>query len=250
MTGLGPGRHCSGPLQRRRPPESGRPHANGAGGRGRQRALAAGVRVVPALRARILHGLSTSRGGRPRRHRPPRRLHLREVGTRPRSGCAVTKGRRSSPSINTAPVTRAIAPTSTSRPRTHRRLIVTTDDHEVANNYAGDVPSDGPPSPAFVLRRAAAYQAYYEFMPLRRSSLPGGPAMRVYRSLSFGTLARCHVLDSRQVPNRISRAETAASRAVRGVRRRRDDARAGAGAVARIGSCGSRAPDGTCSPTR
>ncbi len=76
--------------------------------------------------------------------------------------------------------------------------IVTWDDHEVDNNYADDVPEDAQGRDAFLLRRAAAYQAYYEFMPLRRSSLPTGPSMQLFRRLDFGDLARFHVLDTRQ----------------------------------------------------
>jgi alkaline phosphatase D len=37
---------------------------------------------------------------------------------------------------------------------------------------------------------AAAYKAYHENMPLRRSSLPQGPDMRLYRRFSFGDLAQ------------------------------------------------------------
>jgi alkaline phosphatase D len=76
--------------------------------------------------------------------------------------------------------------------------IVTTDDHEVANNYAADIPERPVPRDEFLLRRAAAYQAYYEFMPLRRASLPSGPDMRLFRRFRFGTLADLHVLDTRQ----------------------------------------------------
>lgn len=76
--------------------------------------------------------------------------------------------------------------------------IVTTDDHEVANNYAADVPEQPVARSAFLLRRAAAYQAYYEFMPLRRTSLPSGPNMQLFRRLRFGRLADLHVLDTRQ----------------------------------------------------
>ena len=75
--------------------------------------------------------------------------------------------------------------------------VVTTDDHEVANNYAGPFPEAGLGND-FLLRRAAAYQAYYEFMPLRRSSLPAGPDMKLYRALRFGRLLNLHVLDTRQ----------------------------------------------------
>ena len=74
---------------------------------------------------------------------------------------------------------------------------VTTDDHEVANNYAGTIPEPTAKGD-FLLRRAAAYQAYYEFMPLRRSSLPKGPGMKLFRRLRFGRLMNMHVLDTRQ----------------------------------------------------
>jgi alkaline phosphatase D len=78
--------------------------------------------------------------------------------------------------------------------------IVTWDDHEVRNDYAADI-SDDPesePPAAFLLRRAAAYQAYFEHMPLRRRSLPSGPEMLLYRRVEFGRLASFHVLDTRQ----------------------------------------------------
>jgi alkaline phosphatase D len=76
--------------------------------------------------------------------------------------------------------------------------IVTTDDHEVSNDYADAIAEVEIPRDQFLLRRAAAYQTYYEFMPLRRSSMPRGPAMQIYRRLSFGRLAQFHVLDTRQ----------------------------------------------------
>ncbi len=75
--------------------------------------------------------------------------------------------------------------------------VVTPDDHEVMNNWAGDV-SGAPGGGEFLLRRAAAFQAYYEFMPLRRSSLPSGPSMQLFRRLQFGRLLDLHVLDTRQ----------------------------------------------------
>src|SRR6267142_1594987 len=50
--------------------------------------------------------------------------------------------------------------------------FVVPDDHEVANDYAGDFDLRGTPPELFVLRRAAAYQAYYEAMPLRAGALP------------------------------------------------------------------------------
>ena len=76
--------------------------------------------------------------------------------------------------------------------------IVTFDDHEVDNNYVGLIPQDRVSEVDFRLRRAAAYRAYYEHMPLRRSSLPRGPDMLLYRALNFGRLASFQVLDTRQ----------------------------------------------------
>jgi alkaline phosphatase D len=76
--------------------------------------------------------------------------------------------------------------------------IVTWDDHEVANNYAGSTSEDNEPVDAFLARRAAAYQAYYEHMPLRVDSMPRGPDALLYRRLTFGDLAEFNVLDTRQ----------------------------------------------------
>jgi alkaline phosphatase D len=76
--------------------------------------------------------------------------------------------------------------------------IVTWDDHEVENNYADDKSEDGVPREQFLERRANAYQAYYEHMPLRRDSMPKGSKMRLYRRLAFGDLAEFSVLDTRQ----------------------------------------------------
>jgi len=78
--------------------------------------------------------------------------------------------------------------------------VVVLDDHEIDNNWADEVPQD--PSvqsrEAFLARRAAALQAYYEHQPLRRTSLPRGIDMQLYRRLAFGDLLDLHVLDTRQ----------------------------------------------------
>ncbi len=80
--------------------------------------------------------------------------------------------------------------------------IVTWDDHEVVNNYADSInPKDQEWSrdrDEFLKRRAAAYQAYYENMPLRHSSAPKGADMTLYRRLKFGNLLELNVLDTRQ----------------------------------------------------
>lgn len=77
--------------------------------------------------------------------------------------------------------------------------MVTWDDHEVANDYAGEFSEEPVVDPVkFLARRAAAYQAYYEMMPLRKGSLPRGPDMQLYRQMSFGNLAEFLLLDTRQ----------------------------------------------------
>ncbi|MFC7841551.1 alkaline phosphatase D family protein [Streptomyces sp. NPDC057382] len=77
-------------------------------------------------------------------------------------------------------------------------FVVTWDDHETENNYAGDIPENGVPPEEFLLRRAAAYRAYWENQPLRRPQRPAGPDMRLYRRLTWGRLAQFDVLDTRQ----------------------------------------------------
>ncbi|GAB2752491.1 alkaline phosphatase D family protein [Streptomyces bullii] len=79
-------------------------------------------------------------------------------------------------------------------------FVVTFDDHEVDNDFAGEIPQDPDKQPhdAFVARLTAAYQAYYEHMPVRATAIPNGPHIRMYRRLEFGRLARLNVLDTRQ----------------------------------------------------
>lgn len=72
------------------------------------------------------------------------------------------------------------------------------DDHEVDNNYASLTPEVGAPAVDFAKRRAAAYKAYYEHMPLRRSVLRKGGGVEIYRRLNYGDLASIHLLDTRQ----------------------------------------------------
>ena len=79
---------------------------------------------------------------------------------------------------------------------------VTWDDHEVQNDYASGTGKgdDG----SFLTLRGAAWQAFYENMPLRTASLNGPAsgtrwdALQVYRRLRWGRLAHIHLLDSRQ----------------------------------------------------
>ncbi|MEU2280730.1 alkaline phosphatase D family protein [Streptomyces sp. NPDC013178] len=77
-------------------------------------------------------------------------------------------------------------------------FVVAWDDHETENNYAGAVDERGGPPVEFLLRRAAAYRAYWEHQPLRAAQLPVGPDLRLYRRLHWGALAQFDVLDTRQ----------------------------------------------------
>ncbi|WP_327684555.1 alkaline phosphatase D family protein [Streptomyces sp. NBC_00467] len=77
-------------------------------------------------------------------------------------------------------------------------FVLTWDDHETENNYADETPENDVPPEEFLLRRAAAYRAYWENQPLRRPQQPKGPDMQLYRRLHFGRLAQFDILDTRQ----------------------------------------------------
>ncbi|MER7208761.1 alkaline phosphatase D family protein [Streptosporangium sp. NPDC000239] len=77
--------------------------------------------------------------------------------------------------------------------------LVVWDDHELDNNWADEVPEKPEiPQPGFLTRRAAAFRAYYENMPLRSTSIPRGIDMQIYRRVRWGALATFHMLDTRQ----------------------------------------------------
>ncbi len=82
--------------------------------------------------------------------------------------------------------------------------VVTWDDHEFDNNYAGTIreDDDGPgqqSDSAFIARRANSYQAYYEMMPIRPpAGLPTGPDFVIHRTVRWGDLLDLVVLDTRQ----------------------------------------------------
>ncbi|MEO3803713.1 alkaline phosphatase D family protein [Nonomuraea sp. B1E8] len=77
--------------------------------------------------------------------------------------------------------------------------LVVWDDHEVDNNWADEVPEKPEiPQPDFLSRREAAFRAYYENMPLRRTSIPRGIDMQLYRRIRWGRMATFHMLDTRQ----------------------------------------------------
>src|SRR5688572_1344816 len=76
--------------------------------------------------------------------------------------------------------------------------LAVPDDHEVDNNYADGIPEDNSDPAAFQDRKAAAYRAYYEHMPLRPESFPLREETRLYRGLTVGTLIEFSALDTRQ----------------------------------------------------
>ncbi len=76
--------------------------------------------------------------------------------------------------------------------------MVTWDDHEVDNDYANDRSQDLDPPEEFLKRRAAAYQAYYEHMPLPAWARPRGAHAQIYTHAAFGQLMQICLLDSRQ----------------------------------------------------
>ncbi|MEV6890789.1 alkaline phosphatase D family protein [Kribbella sp. NPDC051137] len=75
--------------------------------------------------------------------------------------------------------------------------VVTLDDHEVVDNWADEAHPSAPPA-QFLVRRANAFRAYWEHMPLRLAQLPKGPDMQLYRRIRYGRLAEFSVLDTRQ----------------------------------------------------
>ncbi|GAA4415440.1 alkaline phosphatase D family protein [Actinokineospora soli] len=76
--------------------------------------------------------------------------------------------------------------------------LVVWDDHEVENNYANLVRANTSPAGDFRVRRAAAYKAYYEHMPLRAAQRPVAENLQLYRRVRWGSLATLHMLDTRQ----------------------------------------------------
>ncbi|TAK91637.1 MAG: phosphodiesterase, partial [Aquabacterium sp.] len=79
----------------------------------------------------------------------------------------------------------------------HPWLLV-WDDHEVANDYAGDTNPDLSDQQAFLRVRAAAYQAYFEHLPVSPTRAPVGAAMRMHDRYEWGQLAEIWTIDGRQ----------------------------------------------------
>lgn len=80
----------------------------------------------------------------------------------------------------------------------HTSWLFTWDDHEVANDYAADQDENYEPVATFLKRRAAAYKAYYEHLPIRIAARPKGPDAMLYQRVPFGDLLEINMLDTRQ----------------------------------------------------
>ena len=125
-------------------------------------------------------------------------------------------------------------------------FVVTFDDHEVDNDFAGEIPQDPDKQPhdAFVARLTAAYQAYYEHMPVRASAVPDGPHIRMYRRLEFGRPGPAQRAGHPAVPQRPGHQPGRRPGPVA------DHARRRAEAVAAERAAATRRPAGTSSPRR
>jgi alkaline phosphatase D len=80
--------------------------------------------------------------------------------------------------------------------------LVTWDDHEVANDYTNDVSPRTADPAQFLAIRAAAYQAWYEHMPVPASARPRGPDAQIYGRYRFGQMLDLFMLDGRQYRSR------------------------------------------------
>ena len=78
--------------------------------------------------------------------------------------------------------------------------VLTWDDHEVCNDYASDQDPAYTEPKMFLQRRAAAYRAYFEHMPLALGpdADGAGHSMRIYDRMAWGQLADLWTLDCRQ----------------------------------------------------
>ena len=81
--------------------------------------------------------------------------------------------------------------------------MITWDDHDVDNNYAGLLGENGMESEEQMrVRRAAAYQAWWEHHPVRMSRVRSWADLNITRGAPWGALAHLWVLDTRQYRSR------------------------------------------------
>ena len=77
--------------------------------------------------------------------------------------------------------------------------VMTWDDHEVVNDYANDLDRNYTDPQVFLRRRSAAYQAYFEHMPVRLGpDANNASQMRIHDRMAWGRLADLWTLDCRQ----------------------------------------------------
>lgn len=82
--------------------------------------------------------------------------------------------------------------------RARHSFLSTFDDHEVENNWVSDLVQNGDvPPEIFALRRQAAMQAWYEYMPVRAAMIPRGPLITANRAFNYGNLVAMNLLDTR-----------------------------------------------------
>jgi len=94
----------------------------------------------------------------------------------------------------------ALYKTDTNLQASHRACpwFVIWDDHEVENNYAGEIPQDPADLAGFGDRRRAAYTAWWEHQPVRLDPPPAIGEYRIYRDAAWGDLLGFTMLDTRQ----------------------------------------------------
>jgi len=104
--------------------------------------------------------------------------------------------------------------------------LFTWDDHEFDNDYAGSLSEHRDHRRWTLARRAVAYRAYFEHLPLRRAMTPFGPDLRLHARMPWGRLADFSMLDTRQhrSPQPCPRPGRAGSNMIEGCAAREDPA--------------------------
>ena len=134
-------------------------------------------------------------------------------------------------------------------------FVITWDDHEVDNDYAGDLDENGTPPEVFLLRRAAAYQAFFESMPLRATPAAVGTEPRACTAACGSARSSISACSTRGSTAPIRRAMARAPRAAppRSIRRGRSSARrrsSGCSSSSRRRARRGRSSASRCRPSR